>query len=174
MNSRDALVPATATQEELNAKLALSTKPKIEPEDLEKAIASEAYHVFPGSCLTVCVLTLNNGFTVTGESACADPGNFKEDIGRTISRRNAKDKIWSLLGFMLRDQLYRASLPRGKKLDLEHAELDGNVQRLTVFLGSKAFESLSVAEQADLKAQHHHMLEYRWFLGRRRDRALSE
>lgn len=117
MNSRDQLVPATASQEDLNAALAKSTKPKIEPTDLDKAIVSETYHVFPGSCLTVCVLTLFNGFTVTGESACADPGNFKADIGQTISRRNAKDKIWSLLGFQLKtklDMIAKAGAPTGR------------------------------------------------------------
>lgn len=56
-------------------------------------------------CLTFCVLVLRNGFTVTGESACASPENFDAEIGRTIARQNAVQKIWPLLGFRLRDQL---------------------------------------------------------------------
>lgn len=55
--------------------------------------------------LTFCVLRLRNGFTVTGESACASPENFDADIGRRIARENAVEKIWPLLGFRLRDQL---------------------------------------------------------------------
>lgn len=55
--------------------------------------------------LTFCVLRLRNGFTVTGESACASPENFDAEIGRKIARQNAVSKLWPLLGFRLRDQL---------------------------------------------------------------------
>ena len=60
----------------------------------------------PLSCLTFCVLVLRNGFTVTGESACASPANFDEEIGRKIARQNAANKIWPLLGFSLRDAIH--------------------------------------------------------------------
>lgn len=55
--------------------------------------------------LTFCVLVLRNGFTVTGESACASVTNFDAEIGRKIARQHAVDKLWPLLGFRLRDQL---------------------------------------------------------------------
>lgn len=55
--------------------------------------------------LTFCVLVLRNGFTVTGESACASPENFNADIGRRIARENAVAKVWPLLGFRLKDKL---------------------------------------------------------------------
>lgn len=81
------------------------TAKRITPDMLDAEIAAEDYHVFPGSCLTVCALTLRNGFTVTGESACASPENFNAEIGQKIARTNAREKIWPLLGFRLRDQL---------------------------------------------------------------------
>lgn len=56
--------------------------------------------------LTFCVLILRNGFTVTGESACASPENFDAAIGRTVARENAKQKIWPLLGYQLKTALY--------------------------------------------------------------------
>ena len=59
--------------------------------------------------LTFCVLVLRNGFTVTGESACASPENFNAEIGRRIARENAVAKIWPLLGFALRQRLHEAS-----------------------------------------------------------------
>ena len=59
----------------------------------------------PLHLLTFCVLVLRNGFTVTGESACASPENFDAEIGRRIARENAVQKIWPLLGFRLRDRL---------------------------------------------------------------------
>ena len=62
------------------------------------------------SLLTFCVLVLKNGFTVTGESACASPENFDAEIGRKIARANAVDKIWPLLGFTLKQKLYEESI----------------------------------------------------------------
>ena len=55
--------------------------------------------------LTFCVLVLRNGFTVTGESACASPENFNEEIGRKIARKNAEQKIWPLMGYELKQRL---------------------------------------------------------------------
>ena len=54
---------------------------------------------------TFCVLVLRNGFTVTGESACASPENFDAEIGRNIARHNAVQKIWPLMGYELRTKL---------------------------------------------------------------------
>ena len=48
---------------------------------------------------------LRNGFTVTGESACASPENFDVQIGCAIARENAVQKIWPLLGYELRTKL---------------------------------------------------------------------
>ena len=59
--------------------------------------------------LTFCVLVLHNGYTVTGESACASPENFNAEIGRRIARENAVAKVWPLLGFTLRQRLHEAS-----------------------------------------------------------------
>lgn len=55
--------------------------------------------------LTICILTLRNGFTVIGENACADPANFDDGIGRRLAREKAVEKLWPLLGFRLRDRL---------------------------------------------------------------------
>ncbi len=60
----------------------------------------------PLRLLTFCVLVLQNGFTVTGESACAAPENFDAEIGQKVARQNAVNKIWPLLGYMLRDELH--------------------------------------------------------------------
>jgi hypothetical protein len=57
--------------------------------------------------LTFCVLTLRNGFTVTGESACASPENFDAGIGRDIAFKNAREKVWLLEGYLLRERLFQ-------------------------------------------------------------------
>jgi len=100
------------------------TAPRVTPADVEASITSEFYFTAADGCvgasghrpnsvragtalglLTFCVLVLRNGFTVTGESACASPENFDAELGRKIARQNAEAKIWPLLGFRLRDQL---------------------------------------------------------------------
>lgn len=81
------------------------TAPRITPQDIDNTIVSEQYYVFPNTTFTVCLLTLKNGFTVSGESACASPENFDEEIGRKIARDNARNKIWSLEGYALRNKL---------------------------------------------------------------------
>lgn len=80
------------------------TAPRVTPAAVDAAIASEEYHVFAGR-LTVCVLTLANGFLVTGESSCVDAANFDADLGRKIARQKARDKIWELEGYRLRQQI---------------------------------------------------------------------
>lgn len=82
------------------------TAPRVTPIMVAAAVAKAEYHVFPGSCLTVCCLTLQNGFTVTGESACASPENFDKELGEKIAHDNAYNKIWMLEGYLLKQRLY--------------------------------------------------------------------
>jgi hypothetical protein len=100
------------------------TAPRVTAADIEAEIASEYYFTAangvvgartgddarygcdplpPLALLTFCVLILRNGFTVTGESACASPENFDAEIGRQIAREKAVEKVWPLLGFRLRE-----------------------------------------------------------------------
>ena len=55
--------------------------------------------------LTFCVIVLKNGFTVTGESACASPENFDAEIGKKIAYDNAREKIWLLECYLLKEKL---------------------------------------------------------------------
>lgn len=81
------------------------TATRLTPADIDAAIVSEMYHTFPSTTLTVCALTLRNGYIVTGESAAALPENFDANIGRKIARDNARNKIWGLEGYLLRERL---------------------------------------------------------------------
>lgn len=82
--------------------------PRLTPDKIDATISSEQYHIFPGTTLTVCALTLRNGYIVTGESATASPENFDQAIGRKIARENARNKIWGLEGYLLRQKLSEA------------------------------------------------------------------
>lgn len=101
--------------------------PRVTPADLQANIVSEYYFTAmdgvagadnpgivagvprntPLDLLTFCVLTLRNGFTVTGESACASPENFNEEIGRKIARENAVQKVWPLMGYALKERMHQ-------------------------------------------------------------------
>jgi hypothetical protein len=72
-------------------------------------IACEVYYVFPDTTHTVCVLTLKNGFTVTGESACITPQNFDAGRGREVALGKAKEKIRTLEAYLARQRIYEAS-----------------------------------------------------------------
>ena len=61
--------------------------------------------IAPLELLTFCVLVLRNGFTVTGESACASHENFNSEIGQRIARDNAVSKVWPLMGYVLKEKL---------------------------------------------------------------------
>jgi len=80
--------------------------PRLSPELIDSIVVAGSYYVFPETQLTVCCLALKNGFTVTGESACASPENFNEEIGRKIAYENARNKIWMLEGYLLKQRLY--------------------------------------------------------------------
>lgn len=76
--------------------------------------------------LTFCVLVLENGFTATGESACASPENFNEEIGRKIAYDNAINKVWLLEGYLLKQNLHeQAQSQEMLKGFLENNECEG-------------------------------------------------
>lgn len=114
----------SAIEQEIKAKGL--TAARVTPTDIENNIVQEVYFTAADGAdgnhmrmhrarvgetaealnlLTFCVLLLQNGFTVTGESACASPENFDAEIGRKIARQNAVQKIWPLMGYELRSAL---------------------------------------------------------------------
>lgn len=99
------------------------TAPRVTPADIEAQI-DEVVYINPGdylrqghpaSVLTICILVLKNGFTVTGESACASPENFNAEKGRELARVRAVEKCWPLLGYELRTRLSQAQAVMSKE-----------------------------------------------------------
>ena len=81
---------------------------KVTPEHVESIIVKEEY-LTPTDTLTICVLTLKNGASVTGESACADPKLFDKALGEKYARENAFDKAWAFEGYLLKERLFNGS-----------------------------------------------------------------
>lgn len=79
--------------------------PRLNPTMIEDTILAEQYYIFPGTVLTVCCLTLQNGFNVVGKSAPVSPENFDTAMGEKIARKDAFDQIWSLEGYLLKSKL---------------------------------------------------------------------
>ena len=79
--------------------------PRLTPQHIDSCVLAVQYHVFVGTATTVCCITLQNGFTVIGESACASPENYDKSLGEKIACENARNKIWLLEGYLLKDKL---------------------------------------------------------------------
>lgn len=87
----------------------ISTDNRVTIETLEAQIARTSYHTherLDGGKLTICILDLRNGFTVTGEAAAVDPANYDVGIGQSIARRHAVERIWVLEGYALAERNY--------------------------------------------------------------------
>ena len=82
------------------------TAPRLTPAHIDSTINKIHYHIVPGTTTTICSLVLFNGFVVNGESASASPENFNEKIGREIAYNNAREKIWQLEGYLLKQKLH--------------------------------------------------------------------
>jgi hypothetical protein len=174
------------------------TAPRITPADIEANIAQEHYFTAADGChcvyqggpefqacdksldlLTFCVLVLRNGFTVTGESACASPENFDAEIGRKVARANAVQKIWPLMGYELKSKLANqvgqgksttasALPPHQQRVLDEKQDLDIKASALSQFIGNNPiFNTLDAAEQERFKEQNDLMWQYSEILGAR-------
>lgn len=83
--------------------------PRITEEHLDSVIISAKYWQPEGTTLTVCALTLKNGTHVIGESACVSVANFDVEIGRKIALQVAREKIWALEGYLLKQSLHEGA-----------------------------------------------------------------
>ncbi|MCZ0752576.1 Gp49 family protein [Aeromonas enteropelogenes] len=135
----------------------------------------------PLSLLTFCVLTLENGFTVTGESACASPENFDAEIGRKIARDNAINKVWMLEGYLLKQRLHeekpvsvqlsvnacQSALSHVDRMRQEHCELCDRLNKLDAFINTSNFKALHISERNRMLHQLELMEGYYKVLGDR-------
>ena len=94
----------TEIEQEINEK-GLNA-PRLTPDAIDEQIVYEQYHRFDNTTVTVCLLGLRNGFSVIGESAAVSLANFDEEIGKKIARSNAREKIWALEGYRLKQHLF--------------------------------------------------------------------
>lgn len=81
---------------------------KLDPSYLNSRITHVEYIV--RGTLTICVITMQNGFKAIGTSACVDPRAFKKDVGESIAYSNAFDKLWEVEGYLLKEKMYEQEI----------------------------------------------------------------
>ena len=79
-------------------------------EGIESRIFGKSWLRF-NDTVTICSITLDNGFSVRGESACVNPANYNQEIGEKIAYDNAFNKLWPLYGFLLAEDNLRSRSP---------------------------------------------------------------
>lgn len=79
---------------------------KVTIEQIKAKIKDETYLVLPDGRSTLCILTLENGYSVKGLSACVDPSEFDRDLGRKYALQDAINQIWPLEGYLLAQRMF--------------------------------------------------------------------
>jgi len=77
--------------------------PKVTKESIESKISSLKYIV--DGHLTICLITMRNGFMALGKSAPADVRNYDKDVGERYAYDDAFKPLWQLEGYLLREKL---------------------------------------------------------------------
>lgn len=63
-----------------------------------------------GKCTTV-VMQLQNGFILTESSACVDPENYDQELGRKLCYEHIENRLWELEGYALQKRIHEDLLP---------------------------------------------------------------
>lgn len=159
------------TEEEL---IERTTAPRVTEQDLLDNISAEyVYNVHDAlvalgmpahdalKMMTFAVLVLKNGFVVTGQSATADPTNFKPDVGARLAYTDAKNKIWPLMGYALKQEVYLNGDGTFKgRMEREARELEDKITKLKIFIEGDTFKSLTSEQRELMWSQRDAMVEY--------------
>lgn len=105
--TEDFLQPATDEQLQAKVDALPNPAPRLTPELIQSVIKDETYTRLPDSNVTVCQLTLQNGYKVLGiNMGSVDPANYDQEIGCEYAYKDAFSKIWQLEGYLLAERLY--------------------------------------------------------------------
>lgn len=79
---------------------------KLTPEYIKSLVTHMEYQRF--GTLTICLLTLKNGYKVTGQDTCLNEMSFDAETGKKLARYNALDKVWELERYLETQRIYEA------------------------------------------------------------------
>lgn len=111
---------AMATEaKQLEAVAAVANGNRVTTDLIDSKIKGITTYRLPDTTITVAAITMENGWMQEGFSACADPANFDEQIGKEMAINNAYDKIWPLEGYLLKERLFRDGLAKSEGVGIE-------------------------------------------------------
>ena len=84
------------------------TAPRLTPKSIDDTIVYAEYYRVANTTCTMCSLVLKNGYVVIGKSAAASMENFDEELGKKIAYDDAREQIWALEGYALKQKLFEA------------------------------------------------------------------
>ena len=67
------------------------------------------YQHLPMSTTTIAHITLDNGFSVVGQSAAADPAEFNAELGEQYAYEDAIDKLFPHFAFLELETKHKAT-----------------------------------------------------------------
>lgn len=85
--------------------------PRVTPADIEAACRAVSFTLLPDLRTTIATVTMPNGYTVKGQSACLFAENFDAEIGQRVALEDAKRQMWPLLGYALLEKHAAAPHP---------------------------------------------------------------
>jgi hypothetical protein len=82
------------------------TRNRVTLESMIAKIVDEEY-IHPESIphMTICVITVENGYALVGKSAPADHANFDEALGHKFAKEDALRQMWGLEAYLLRERM---------------------------------------------------------------------
>lgn len=152
--------------------------PRVTVDHIDSIIQSIDYHKV-GETTMICYLVVKNGFSFVGKAACASVENYREEIAKELSLKDAKDQIWKMEAYLIKQREYDIKPdsssgsqipPYQKRVIDEKAEVSDRLDKLLKFFDTPLFASLPEPDRALLKAQATHMKHYEDVLAARIDR----
>ena len=105
---------------------------KVTLEGIKAKIKANCFLVLPDGRTTICMLSLENGYTIKGISACVDEANFDIELGRKYAYEDAIRQIWPLEGYLLAQRLYEnppKTLTVPSVLEEAKKQLDAEIEK---------------------------------------------
>lgn len=81
---------------------------KVTMQGILDKVKSATYTVLPNGRTTVCQLTLENGFSVEGQSGCVDPKEYNQFLGEKYAYEDALNNVWKFEGYLLAQRMFEA------------------------------------------------------------------
>jgi len=97
--------------------------PRVKHEEIHAEVSLVEY-AYVG-LMTLCVLTLHNGFKIVGQSSCASAENYNKEWGEKFALRDAERQIGQFLGFRICEQRYKEKLANDLVSDLGEGDCEG-------------------------------------------------